>query len=425
MPSTRTSPMKFTSSARRPIALFLSLIFFASAGGVPPAMGESTAEPCILLKVSVASIPQDVAKTELGAVQLILEKELRVRWLPPGPPGGGVTVSADAFPVADGKALERIAAKLAEAARLMDRMETKEAAEQLADAEILARSFRFGETTRPYLAEVFLRRGLLSLWEGNAGKAEEMLARSRVLRPEFDPDPAIFSPLFLEAWSRSGKRVPPQAELLVTSLPSGARIVLDGKEAGRTPGRVPVAAWGPVSIAVFAEGYQPGERTGQWLPGDSEALEFSLVPDGNAVLAELLASSPDGKEAGPLLSRMMAESGARRVALLLLEEGRGGLVLRVLSLAQGEEVPKTLGTVAWGEGDQGYVPVAASAMELLAGAGWPVRGESDTAGSSWYRKWWIWTLLGVAVAGVAVTGSGGGGGGGTSSGSTGTIGVDF
>src|SRR3989304_8076702 len=119
-----------------------------------------------------------------------------------------------------------------------------------------------------------------------------MLARSRVLRPEFEPYPAIFSPLFLESWSRTGKRVPPQAELLVTSLPSGARIVLDGKEAGRTPGRVPVVAWGPVSIAVIAEGYHPGERTGQWLPGDSEGLEFFLVPDRHAVLPGLLPSSP-------------------------------------------------------------------------------------------------------------------------------------
>lgn len=355
--------------------------------------------PCILLKVSVASIPADVAKRELGAVQAVLENELHVRWVPPGPPGEGVTVSADAFPVADGKALERIAATLVEAARLMNRMETKEAAERLADAEDLARSFRFGETTRPYLAEVFLRRGLLSLWEGNAEKAEEMLARSRVLRPEFDPDPAIFSPPFLESWRRSGKRVPPQAELLVTSLPSGARIVLDGKEAGRTPGRVPVAAWGPVSVVVIADGYQPGEHTGQWFPGDSEALEFSLVPDRNAVLAELLASSPDGKETGPLLSRMMAESGARRVALLLLEEGKAGLVLRVLSMAQGEEVPKTLGTVAWGEGDQGYASVAASATELLSGTGWPVRRESEMAKASWYRKWWLGQ--GIAIPGIS------------------------
>jgi len=416
--------MKFTSSARKSLALFLSLIFLAGAQGAPPSRAELPAEPCVLLKVSAATIPQEDAKRKLGSIQNLLEKGLRVRWVSPKPSDDAGTATEAAIPVADGKALETIAAKLGEAIRLTDRMETKKAAERLAEAETLARSFRFGETTRPFLAEVFLRRGLLALWEGNTGKAEEMLARSRVLRPEFEPDPAIFSPLFLAAWKRSGERPPPQAELFVSSLPSGARIFLDGKEAGTTPGRVHVNASGPVRVQVFAEGYQRSGRTGQWLPGDSEALEFSLVRDRNAALAELLSSSPDGKGAGPMLSRMMAESGAERVALLLLEEGRQGPVLRVLSLVRGEETPQLLGTIVFPEGDAGYEPVAASALEMLAKAGWPAKAAAETAGSPWYRKWWFWTLLAAAAAGLAV-GIGGGGGGGSSTSSTGTIGVNF
>jgi len=416
--------MKFTSSAPKSLALFLSLIFLAGAQVAPPSRAEPPAEPCVLLKVSAATIPQEVAKQKLGSIQTLLEKGLRVRWVSPKPSDDAGTATEEAIPVADGKALETIAAKLGEAIRLTDRMETKKAAERLAEAETLARSFRFGETTRPFLAEVFLRRGLLALWEGNTGKAEEMLARSRVLRPEFEPDPAIFSPLFLAAWKRSGERPPPQAELFVSSLPSGARIFLDGKEAGTTPGRVHVNASGPVRVRVFAEGYQRSGRTGQWLPGDSEALEFSLVRDRNAALAELLSSSPDGKEAGPMLSRMMAGSGAERVALLLLEEGRQGPVLRVLSQARGEETPQLLGTIVFPEEDAGYEPVAASAVEMLAKAGWPAKAAAETAGSPWYRKWWIWTLLGAAAAGLAV-GIGGGGGGGGSASSTGTIGVNF
>ena len=416
--------MKFTSSAPKSLALFLSLIFLAGAQGAPPSRAELPAEPCVLLKVSAATIPQEVAKQKLGSIQTLLEKGLRVRWVSPKPSDDAGTATEEAIPVADGKALETIAAKLGEAIRLTDRMETKKAAERLAEAETLARSFRFGETTRPFLAEVFLRRGLLALWEGNTGKAEEMLARSRVLRPEFEPDPAIFSPLFLAAWKRSGERPPPQAELFVSSLPSGARIFLDGKEAGTTPGRVHVNASGPVRVRVFAEGYQRSGRTGQWLPGDSEALEFSLVRDRNAALAELLSSSPDGKEAGPMLSRMMAGSGAERVALLLLEEGRQGPVLRVLSQARGEETPQLLGTIVFPEEDAGYEPVAASAVEMLAKAGWPAKAAAETAGSPWYRKWWVWTLLGAAAAGLAV-GIGGGGGGGGSASSTGTIGVNF
>jgi len=416
--------MKFTSSAPKSLALFLSLIFLAGAQVAPPSRAEPPAEPCVLLKVSAATIPQEVAKQKLGSIQTLLEKGLRVRWVSPKPSDDAGTATEEAIPVADGKALETIAAKLGEAIRLTDRMETKKAAERLAEAETLARSFRFGETTRPFLAEVFLRRGLLALWEGNTGKAEEMLARSRVLRPEFEPDPAIFSPLFLAAWKRSGERPPPQAELFVSSLPSGARIFLDGKEAGTTPGRVHVNASGPVRVRVFAEGYQRSGRTGQWLPGDSEALEFSLVRDRNAALAELLSSSPDGKEAGPMLSRMMAGSGAERVALLLLEEGRQGPVLRVLSQARGEETPQLLGTIVFPEEDAGYEPVAASAVEMLAKAGWPAKAAAETAGSPWYRKWWVWTLLGAAAAGLAV-GIGGGGGGGGSASSTGTIGVNF
>ncbi len=417
--------MKFTSSARKSLALFFSLIFLAGAQGAPPSGAEPPAEPCVLLKVSAATIPQEVAKQKLGSIQTALERGLRVRWVSPKPSDDAGTATEEAIPVADGKALETIAAKLGEAIRHTDRMETKKAAERLAEAEKLARSFRFGETTRPFLAEVFLRRGLLALWEGNTGKAEEMLARSRVLRPEFEPDPAIFSPLFLAAWKRSGERPPPQAELFVSSLPSGAKIFLDGKEAGTTPGRVHVNASGPVRVQVVAEGYQRSGRTGQWLPGDSEALEFSLVRDRNAALAERLSSSPDGKEAGPMLSRMMAESGAERVALLLLEEGRQGPVLRVLSLARGEETPRLLGRIVFPEEDAGYEPVAASAVEMLAKAGWPAKTAEETAGSPWYRKWWFWTLLGAAAVGLAVGIGGGGGGGGSSASTTGTIGVNF
>jgi hypothetical protein len=416
--------MRFTSSARKSLALFLSVILFRNAGGIPAVLAESPVEPCILLKVSASSIPPDVAKGKLGAMETLLEEGLLVRFLPLTSTGDGESQAGEPFPAADDQSLEKIAESLGSAIRHMERMDTKAATERLSEAENIARSFRFGETTRPYLAEIFLRRGLLSLWEGEAGIAEEMLARSRVLRPGFIPDPAMFSPLFLEAWMRSGERPPPRAEILVNSLPPGAKIYLDGEEAGMTPGRVPVSRSGPVTIRVLAEGYLPGERTGQWLPGDSEAMDFPLARDPNAALLDILSSSPDGKEAGPLLSRMILETGARRAALLLLEEGDKGMVLRVSSLAQGEDAPVVLGMVEWQGGDEGIAQVVESTVKMLIGAGWPARSDTDTEGSPWYRKWWVWTLLGVAAAGVAV-GLGGSGGGGSSESSTGTIGVNF
>lgn len=416
--------MRFTSSGRKFLSLLLSLILLRSTGAAPPVLAEAPPEPCILLKLSAVTIPADTVKSGLGELEGLLQEGLHIRWVTPVPAEEAGQEAEEAFPVADGEALEAISAALGGAIRHMDKMETKEAAEELSEAERLARSFRFGDTTRPYLAEVFLRWGILSLWKGEAGKAEEMFARSRILRPGFDPDPAMFSPLFLEAWKRSGERPPLQAELLVTSLPPGARIFRNGEEVGTTPGRVRISEPGPVRIRVLAEGYLRSEWAGQMVPGDSDALEFPLLRDRNAALAEMLSSSPDGKEAGPLLSRMIVETGAMRVALLLLAQGEEGPVMSVLSLTQGEEKPVFLGTVPWPVGGEGYDPVAATTVEMLKSAGWPAQTGADTAKAPWYHKWWFWTLVVAAAAGVAV-GIGGSGGGGDSGSSTGTIGVNF
>ncbi len=416
--------MRSTSKKRKAHALFLTATFLRSIVGIPPALADSLPDPCILLKISASSIPRDKAQQRLGSLQRMLEKGLRVRWVSPGPPAESGQRSGEPFPVADEKDLETISSLLAEASRHMDRMETEAAAERLDDAETLARSFRLGGTTKPYLAEVFLRRGILFLWEGEGAQAEEMLARSRLLRPDFVPDPAIFSPPFLEAWSRSGELAPPQAELLVTSLPPGATIYRNDREAGTTPGRVRIPELGPVRIQVHAEGYLRSEKIGQWLPGDSRTLDFPLVRDKNVALEEILSSSSDGKEAGPLISRMLAETGAMRAALMILDMDREDPVLRILSQAQGDEVPVVLGTVRWPGGNEDDEQVAASAMEMLKDAGWPAQSGTDTAKSAWYHKWWVWLLVGVATFGIA-TGLGGGGNGGDSGSSTGTIGVNF
>ena len=160
------------------------------------------------------------------------------------------------------------------------------------------------------------------------------------------------------------------------------------------------------------------------IPGDTDALEFPLARDRNAALAEIVSSSPDGKEAGPLLSRMILETGATRAALLLLGQEEEGPVLSVISLAQGDEAPVFLGTVPWPESGEGYETVAASTAGMLKSAGWPAQTGADTAKAPWYHKWWFWTLVGVAVIGTAV-GIGASGGGGDSGNSTGSIEVNF
>ncbi len=412
--------MRFTSSARRRVAALLCVLLPAGSG-CPSAIAGVSPAPSLILTFYATDIPEETARGRMEAISRLLLSELCVAWVPVPP-------QADPFgkrprpPDADGASLERISARLGEAARRMERMETREADLLLDESEREARSLRPGESLRPYLAEIFLRRGLLLLWAGNRAGAEEMFGRVRVLRPDFTPDPALFSPSFRESWSRAAARPAAGAEILVQSIPSGADIFVGGTKAGSTPGRIRVPVLSPVVIRVTRTGYLPVETSGHWLPGDSEMIDITLTRDRLSRLEELLAASAGGKEAGVLLNEMALSAGAERVGVFLLT-GNGPMArVRVLSLKPGDDEPGAAGEFAWPGGEDGTGAAAATAAALLKTAGWPAISRDTRAAAPWYHKWWVWALLGAAVAGAAAAA---GGGGGSSSGSAGAIGVNF
>ncbi len=410
--------MRSTSSARRAIAALLCVLLAAGAGA-PAAAGEP-ASPALILTFHAPDVPEEAARARMEAIARRLPAALRVRWVPVPAQADPAAAQAEP-PDADGASLERIGARLAEAARRMERMETREAETLLDASEREGRAFRPGPALQPYLAEIFLRRGLLRLWEGNRAGAEEMFGRARALRPDFAPDPALFSPSFRDAWLRAAARTPAGGEILVQSLPPGADVLVDGAKAGTTPARVRVPALARVVVRLARPGYLPAERAGYWLPGDSEMLDVTLTRDRTSRLSELLADSGGGKEAGVLLGEMASLAGAERVGVFVLA-GRGPEArVRVLSLARGEDEPRAAGEFAWPE-DGDAADAAASAAGLLKTAGWPAVSEESRRKAPWYHSWWFWALLGAAAVGIV---AGAGGGGGNSAGSTGAIGVNF
>jgi hypothetical protein len=418
--------MKSTSSGRKPLSILLCLLL-AAEGAAPAAWAAADQEPApsLLLKYVAPSVADDSARDRLGPLPGLLRKELDVRWVAPPAAGPPPPDPARLFPEPDDSSLERISFTMAKVLRRMERMETKEAAALLREAESEARKFRVGEATRPLFSEIFLRRGQIHLWEGDRGKAGEWFARARALRPGFTPDPGLFSPAFLEAWARAGERPAPEAELLVQSIPPGASVLLDGKPAGTTPGRFKVPSVGPVRVRIALPGYQAAETAGQWLPGDSERIEVVLVRDRIATLGDLLAASPEGKGIGPLLSELAEGAGAARVALLVLASPGGEPVLRVYASGDRHPEPAFLGQFDWPPGE-GAEEAAVRTAKLLRSAGWPAgKGLRSAGGKAWYETWWIWLLIGAAAAGVAAGAGGGGGGGGSTGSSTGSIGVTF
>ncbi len=416
--------MRSTSSAHRGLALVLSVVFaLQGAGTAGWAAAEKPPENCLLLKLSAPSVPEEHARERMAPMPRLLLRELNVRWVPP-PAAPVPREIKDVFPDADDASLERISKSLADSLRFMERMDTGEAERSIASAEQEARRFRIGDGTRPLIAEIFLRRGLLRLWKGDRAGAEELFARSRSMRPGFSPDPALFSPAFREVWSRSENRPAGDAELLVQSIPPGATVSADGKTRGTTPCRIRVSAAGPVRIRVSLAGYQEAEKVGQWLPGDSESLEWVLGRDRIATLGEIMAAAPEGKGSGKLLGELANGAGASRVALIVLEERGGTPVARVLSSGGGGADPVLLGEFEWPSGEYGNTEAALKTAKLLREAGWPAaEGTAEDRETPWYHKWWIWAFLGAVAIGLAA--GGGGGGGGSSGGSSGTIGVSF
>jgi len=418
--------MRSTSSRLRPIALLLcgTLLWQSGTAFAGAEDGGPSREPALLLKYAAPDLPDRPAREVLDPIPAIVAQELRIRWLPvPMEPSERIPYTGE-MPVPDDAALRRIAGMVSRASERMDRVESAAAERLLEEAEKECRSYRFTEATRPFLAEIFLRRGILRLWEGKASDAEALFSRVRALRPRFTPDPALFPPQVLSAWEAAGHRPVPEVELLVESLPSGAQIFVDGERRGNTPGRVRMKNIAPVRIRVSHPGYRDAETTGQWLPGDTEILRFSLPGDRVARLGELLGGAERGKGggAGPLVDELSAAAGTQRIAILMLEKGvRGeGLHARLYVGRPAGLDPVLLGETSFPEEGGGAEFTGKWVADALAANGWP---RAERAERPWYKSPWV--LGAFLVVGVAAAFAAGGGGGGGDSSSGGTVAVNF
>ena len=413
--------MKFSSSRRSRLALLLSVLL--SLQWAFPATSASIEtidiEPALLLKFASPDIPEKSSREILDSVPERVTRDVRVRWTA-APAEATPSARMDAlYPVPDDAALKNITEKISLASRFMERVEDKKALELLSEAEKEIRLRRFNEATRPFLAEIFLRQGILKLRGGDVHGAESLFSRSRALRPGFVPDSALFPPQVVAAWGSVSSRPMPEAEILVQSLPSGAAVLVNGAFAGRTPVKVNPGKTGPASIRVSYSGYRDVEKVGQWFPGDAETLDFSLTADRIARLGDLL-SEQGGREAGPLIEELATAAGVNWVAVITLEkDGSGaGYVAKAYSRGKAGGAPVFLGLTPVGESDSRVVGKWLSGR--LLENGWPEESK-DQELKPWYKSWWVWGIVVVATLGVAAGLAGGSGGGANGS----SIGVKF
>src|SRR5659263_456850 len=157
--------MRSMPSRRSAVALLLcGTLLWRSPPMVTAAETGGSTEPALLLKYAAPDLPDRSARQALDPIPAIVAKELRIRWLPVPVDPSGKDPSTGEIPVPDDAALRRIAAMVSRASERMDKVEGAAASLLLEEAEKECRSYRFTEATRPFLAEIFLRRGILRLW---------------------------------------------------------------------------------------------------------------------------------------------------------------------------------------------------------------------------------------------------------------------
>jgi formylglycine-generating enzyme required for sulfatase activity len=80
---------------------------------------------------------------------------------------------------------------------------------------------------------------------------------------------------------------PADGRLTITSVPSGARIEIDGRPIGRTPVTTGIAPGRQHQVEIFKPGYAPARRTVQLKRAASETLNISLEPQTGTVRLEI------------------------------------------------------------------------------------------------------------------------------------------
>jgi len=375
-------------------------------------------EPALLLKYAVPEIPETHSREILDKIPERIVREVRVRWVAVPVETTPVADVNAIYPVPDDATLRSISGKISSASRHMEKVENRQAAKLLFEAEKEARSCRFSEAIRPFLTEIFLRQGILKLWEKDVSSAESLFSRSRALRPGFVPDPALFPPQVLAVWGGISGRSLPEAELLVQSLPSGAVVSVDGVSKGRTPARINPGKMGPVYIRVSHPGYRDEEIVGQWLPGDTETLDFNMSGDRVARLGDLLSERGEkqGRGAGPLIDEVAMAAGVQLVVIVTLEKdgSGGGYIAKAYSRGN------TLGSPVLFLGEKRVSDDARNLQatgKWLAGKllenGWPAE-KKDSESEPWYKSWWVWGGVAAVIIGIAAAIAAGGGGSGGS-----------
>jgi hypothetical protein len=300
------------------------------------------------------------------------------------------TTLIEAEPPPEEPSLEPIAQRLTQARRLYRDLAFEASLDELRRAQDRLEAQLTSERTYGLLDQTHLLRALDELALGRMGTARDALRQSALLRPHREGlDPAEFSPEVRNeyALARQGLQTEAPFAMQVDSEPTGAELLVDGAEAGRTPASVRLHR-GRHYLVFRAPGHETEARVVDVVDEQAPSLRVELEPLSKARvagdLAELDAAEFLALESSLRLGLVPSAGAASPVhigkqspgwAAALIERGSGDIRA----------------------GASSEVPNLALAVPELVGALRDTPQEKPLV-----RKWWFWTVIGVAVVGTSL-----------------------
>jgi hypothetical protein len=255
--------------------------------------------------------------------------------------------------------------------------------------------------TLELLARVNLWLGICRWGEGKMEVAADHFVRSGRLPGRPAPDPALLAPEIVRAHAEAAAAEGPELSCAVEPSLQRREVWIDGGAAVQGQASVALRAGTHyVSVSVPCEDRSPVSCR---LPrirsfafrAEPERCRIYLPSSGSAGPLACIDHS-EARDTG-FVSELTAEVGSARALVISVEKEQVALRLfRAGERAFGQQVTTPITS------KRGWRGALTHSLDLLYGTA-PENGTGRSSRSvAWYRRWWVWTLVGAAVAGSVV-----------------------
>ncbi len=258
------------------------------------------------------------------------------------------------------------------------------------------------------------KRALLYAAVGATRRVETELRAILCVQPKFSLDPAVARPSMMAALKRARKAQLEHASLgaVIVSEPSGARVMFDGRDMGRTPVTLPAVAAGVHYVTVNMQGHLLWSKSVALSADRSETLKAQLVYIPGAgierlqnelkTVADIKRKMGSIEDASKDFSTSMvlfygpSGSGVRREMALQIWDRRRHLLSEIQSganaMAMRGRIDELLGTLQ----SDGLRPESQVVVTRVVER---VLGKELKPIVPWYKNAWVWTGVGAVVVG--------------------------